>query len=336
MRRTILHIILFALVFTGCEFRPLTDMNNVSYVRVYIDEDIPNVTGGYCHPEFRHPAWRRPDIFRVALYDTGTGNLVAERYLRNQGDDERGHFYDGYIIVNPGTYHFAAWNFGTESTIVDKENNFFQANASTREVYTRNRSNFESVRYDSDHLLVAKVNDVRVPTHEKIDTLRDEGGNPYFTARSIVKSYYIQVGVKGSRWISSASSIISGVAAGARIHDLDINAAGETAVSFGMTSGLLDGDEDHACIYSTFGTFGRFDGTTSDLKVTFEVVTTYGRTIEAVIPMDAIWVTEDALQRQWLIVDEEIEIPEPPPTPGEGGMNPGVEDWGDVESNIVI
>ena len=206
MRRALLHIVFIALVLTGCEFRPLTDMNNVSYVRVYIDEDIPNVTGGYCHPDFRHPSWRRPDIFRVALYDTETGNPVAERYLRNQGDDERGHYYDGYIIANPGTYHFTAWNFGTETTILDRENHFYDVNAYTREIYSRNRGSFETVRYDPDHLLVAEERDIRVPAHDKIDTLRNENGKPYFLARSIVESWYIQVGVKGSQWLQSATS----------------------------------------------------------------------------------------------------------------------------------
>ena len=335
MRRTLIHIILLALVVTACDFRPLADMNNVSYVRVYIDEDITNVTGGYCHPEFRHPIWRRPDIFRIALYDTGSGDIVAERYLRHQGDDERGHFYDGYIIVDPGTYHFAAWNFGTETTVVDKENNLFRANASTREIYTRNRSDFESVRYDADHLLLAEERDINIPRHEKIDTLRDAGGNPFFTASSIVKSYYVQIGVKGSRWLSSASSLISGMSAGAHLYDRDITAYGETALSFGMTGGLIGGDEEHACIYSTFGTFGRLEGTSSELKITFEVVTTYGSKFEVTVPMDEVWLTEDALQRQWLIIDEEIEIPEPP-EPEEGGMNPAVDDWGDVESDIVI
>ena len=50
MRRTLIHILLLALVVTGCDFRPLADMNNVSYVRVYIDEDITNVTGGMSGP----------------------------------------------------------------------------------------------------------------------------------------------------------------------------------------------------------------------------------------------------------------------------------------------
>ncbi len=56
MRRRLMHIAVAALlgwVAAGCDFRPLTDMNNVSYVRIYIDEHLLNVTEGYYNPDFR-------------------------------------------------------------------------------------------------------------------------------------------------------------------------------------------------------------------------------------------------------------------------------------------
>ena len=338
MRRALLHIILTALltvVLAGCEFRPLTDMNNVSYVRIYLDEHILNVTEGFYNPDFRHPAYSRPEIFRVALYDAQDGHLVTERYLRHQGDDERGHYYDGYLIVDPGTYHFSAWNFGTETTTLRYADKFFGADAFTREIQTRNRNGAESIRYDADHLFVADRQGVVISTHEKVDTLRNETGDPFFIATSVVKSYYLQIGIKGSQWLSSATSLLNGVAADVRLCDRVIGEDGEATLAFRMTRGMLDTD-DHACIYSTFGTFGRLDGTRSDLRVTFEVVTTYGSRFEVTIPMDEVWLSSDALEHQWLIIDREIEIPEPPPAPGGGGMDPGVEDWDNIESDIVI
>ena len=339
MRGRLRHIVWVALLgfaAAGCDFRPLADMNNVSYVRVYVDEHILNVTEGFYNPDFQHPAYVRPDIFRVALYDAGSGDLVTERYLRHQGDDERGHYYDGYLIVDPGTYHFSAWNFGTETTIVGKEKQFFGADAYTREIYTRNRSGNESIRYDADHLFVADRQDIVIQRHETIDTLRNENGDPFFLARSVVKSYYLQIGIKGSQWLSSATSLLNGVAADVRLYDRSLGEEGEATLAFGMTRGKLQDAEDHACIYTTFGTFGRLEGTSSNLRVTFEVVTTYGQRFEVSIPMDEVWLTQDALEHQWLIIDQEIEIPEPPPAPGGGGMDPGVEDWGDIESDIVI
>ena len=337
MRRTIMHIVLAALlgiVAAGCEFRPLTDMNNVSYVRIYIDEHILNVTEGFYNPDFRHPSYVRPEILRVALYDASSGSFVTERYLRHQGDDELGHYYDGYLIVDPGTYNLLAWNFSTETTIVGNEKQFFEADAYTGEIYSLRKNG--SVRYDADHLFVADRRNIAVNTHEDIDTIRNESGAPYLVAKSVVKSYYIQIGIKGSQWLASATSLLSGVAADVRLCDRTIGNEGETTLIFGMTQGILDQDEDHACIYSTFGTFGRLEGTHSDLNVTFTVVTTYGQTFDVSIPMDEIWLTTDAIDNQWLIIEKEIEIPEPPPAPGGGGMDPDVENWGDIESDILI
>ena len=339
MRRRLLHIVwvmLLGAIAAGCDFRPMTDMNNVSYVRIYIDEHILNVTEGYYNPDFRHPEYVRPEIFRVGLYDAGSGELVTERFLRHQGDDARGHYYDGYLVADPGTYHLSAWNFGTETTVVGKDKQFFETDAYTREIYTRNRSGNESIRYDADHLFVTGRKDIVIKRHDKIDTLRNEHGEPFFLAESVVKSYYLQIGVKGSQWLSSATSLLNGVAADVRLCDHTLGEEGEATLVFGMTRGLLPGEEDHACIYTTFGTFGRLEGTPSDLRITFEVVTTYGKRFEVSIPMDEVWLTQDALEHQWLIIDREIEIPEPPPAPGGGGMDPGVDDWDDIESDIVI
>ena len=39
----------------------------------------------------------------------------------------------------------------------------------------------------------------------------------------------------------------------------------------------------------------------------------------------------------WLLLDDEIEIPEPPDEPGSGGgFEPGVDDWDDIETDIII
>ena len=327
-------LMMLIIVAAGCEFRPLSEMNNVSYVRIYIDENIPNVTEGYYNPDFRHPAYSRPDIFRVALYDAASGSLVTERYLRHQGDDERGHYYDGYLIVNPGTYHLYAWNFGTETTIVGNEKEFFEADAYTREIYSHSESG--SIRYDSDHLFVVEKKDIPVSVHDDIDTLRSVSGDPYFVAGSVVKSYYIQIGIKGSQWLSTATSLLNGVASDVRLCDRSPGEKGEATIAFGMTRGFIDQDKEHACIYATFGTFGRLEGTQSDLYISFKVVTTYGQNFDVSIPMDEVWLTRDAIDRQWLIIDKVIDIPAPPPSSGGGGMDPGVENWGDIESDILI
>ena len=116
---------------SSCDFRPLAKVGNTHYVRVYIDEHIPNITEGFYNPEYDRPKYRRPEVMRVVLADPTNGKIAAERYLRNQGDDARGHYYDGYIICDPGQWSLLAWNFDTEATIVGNTSDIFQASAYT-------------------------------------------------------------------------------------------------------------------------------------------------------------------------------------------------------------
>ncbi len=54
--------------------------------------------------------------------------------------------------------------------------------------------------------------------------------------------------------------------------------------------------------------------------------------------MKDVFLREEALVHQWLILDDIIDIPPPPnpPEAGAGGLNPSVEDWNEVDSAIPI
>ena len=206
----------------SCEKRPLVELSNTPYVKVYVDEELLNVTTGFYNESYNKPAYKSPTVLRVLLTDPETGNVKAERYLRNQGQDEIGHYYDGYIIADPGAYNLIAYNFDTESTIIGSSNNHFGINAYTNEIashlYTkipsrspsRNKENketqqtqgeaegksptdpegkgpvVESIVYDPDHLFVANSDELIIPYSETVDTLRATDGKPYFYAESIV------------------------------------------------------------------------------------------------------------------------------------------------------
>lgn len=341
----------------GCEFRPLLDPTNVSYVRVYVDETILNVTTGYYNERFYHPSYTRPAILRVGLFDTETGNLVAERYLRNQGDDELGHYYDGTIVIGAGTYDLIAYNFGTESTIVGNEYNCFGMTAFTNEISPAIKAKLksrtktgedegdatvtkadESIRYDADHLFVANAVGVTVREHDKVDTLRSTTGEPYFYAESLVKSYYIQVGIKGIQYVASSASLLTGMSRQAHPLDRDFVSGGEATLYFEMMNGTYpDRGDDYACIYTTFGTFGRLPDADNQMLVSFEFQTTYGTTYQETFPLADEFMHEDAIVHQWIIIDKVIEIPDPPPDyQGQGGLKPSVDKWGEVDSEFTI
>ena len=341
----------------SCEKRPLLEISNTHYVRVYVDETILNVTTGFYNDSYTKPVYKSPTVLRVTLTDPETGNVKAERYLRNQGNDANGHYYDGYIIADPGHYKLMAYNFDTESTIIGSGHNRYEIKAYTNEIashlYTKIPSRMksmtkddgkagpiESIVYDPDHLFVADCGDLYVPYMEQIDTLKTPEGTPHFNATSIVKSYFMQIKVKGAQYVSSAVSLLEGMASSAKLNDRSLDQENPVVIYFEMMS---DKDrartaDDEAIIYATFGMFGRVDGEANLLEVTFDFVTTYGVPYSATFDITEDFSKPEAVNNQWLLLDHEITIPAPPPSSGSGGggFRPSVGDWGDVNTDIVI
>lgn len=364
MMRRFLLLPVLALLAVACEFRPLEDPSNVSYIRVYVGEQDLNVTTGFYNPDFIHPDFQPPEVIRVALFDPETGVMVSERYLRTQGEDEKGTYFEGYIVAAPGTYNLLAYNFGTESTIVDEENNCYGMAATTNEIAPslmsklkstiQNRSvdnddnttragtkSDDKIRYDADPLFVAGSEGITVRPHHGIDTLRSTTGNPWFDAETVVKAYFIQIGVTNAQYIASSSCLLSGMAASTHMLEPDFEQSLETTLYFPMhpgsyPDGYKPGVTDYRCIYSTFGTFGRLPGAENLLKASFEFTTTYGLQVDTTFNIALEFLKEDAIEHQWLVLDFEIEIPEPPPGEDSGGLKPGVDDWDHVDSEIDV
>lgn len=361
--KAVVMVLLPLALLEGCVRRELVDVGNTHYVRVYLDEHIMNVTGGFYSESNVHPVYKRPQILRVALADKETGTVRAERYLRNQGDDDKGHYYDGYIIADPGWYDLLVYNFDTEVTLIQNQNNFMTSKAYTNEIashlrsqlYSRTKvSDDEKIVYDPDHLFVAAIEDVRVPYVNYIDTLHTQEGG-YFVAESIVKSYYVQVRVAGMKYVSSAVSLLDGLAGSSNLATGMMNEDDPVTVYFEMTpggesqaTGMRKADameardleneedaEDLVVLYTTFSTFGKIPSATNNLEITFDFMTVYGEPYYERIDITDVFSTPEALEHQWLLIDKTIVIPEPPPSAG-GGFNPGVDEWGDVNTDITI
>lgn len=356
------------LLLSACDFRPLADTANVSYVRVYVDDDLLNVTTGFYDDSVREetggaidvhlirPNYDRPEILRIGLFNVSDGSLVSERYLRNQGDDELGHYYDGYITVEPGTYHLIAYNFGTESVVLDGEYNCYDMQAYTNEVAASIRSKFKSrtkvgngtkagemIRYDADNLFVASAEGIVVPRHSRIDTLRNNDGKASFEASSVVKSYFLQVGIIGAQYVASAACLLTGMASSTHLLTPDFEQSEETTLYFEMypgswPDGYKPGQTDYRCIYTTFGTFGRLPDIETTLNISMEFLTTYGEQVDTTFSVSTEFLKADAIDHQWILPDFIVKIPDPPdPGPSsEGGLAPSVDEWGEVHSEFDI
>lgn len=348
MRRMIFISVVILTVLSSCERRPLLDLYNTHYVRVYIDEQLLNVTTGFYNPDHQKPSYASPSILRVALADPATGAVRTERYLRNMARDERGTYYDGYIIAEPGRYNMMAYNFDTESSIVTASNSHYQAKAYTNEIASHLYSKIpsrvkapvpdERIVYDPDHLFVVDCGDVVVDYVDHLDTLRTHEGD-YFHGESIVKSYYLQVKVKGMKYVSSSVSLLDGMAGSAMLHGGVLNTDDPVTVYFEMIkSETPENSEGESVIYTTFNTFGKLPETISNLEITFDFLTTYGKHYSEKLDITDKFNEPDAINHQWIIIDHTVTIPDPPaPTPGSGGgFVPEVGPWEDIETDIII
>lgn len=357
--RRILHIlaaVTVLLMSASCERRPLMDLSNTHYVRVYINEDINNVTTGFYNENNVRPVYVAPDILRITLADPETGNIVAERFLRNKGEDKRGKYYDGYIVADPGVYSLMVYNFDMETTQITSINNHHEAKAYTNEIAAHLKTNipsrakisqktskvpgYDKVVYDPDHLFRVSCEEVCIPYTDFIDTLKTSDGD-FLRAESMVKSYYLQVKVKGLEFASSSVGLLTGVSGSGWVKDGTMDTKDPVTVYFGMLPGLdeavgvVKGDAGEVTVYTTFNTFGKIPELNNELEITFDFLTVYGKPYSETIDITDVFATEEAQKNRWLLIDHTIEIPKPPEVGG-GGFDPDLEDWGDVEQDMII
>ena len=360
-------LLLTFMLVTSCEHRPLVDLNVTTgkYVRIYINEQIKNVTYGFYAEDIVKPEFINPGVMRVVLCDRETGRMVSERYLQNYGRDERGYYLDCYIGAPVGEYRLMVYNFGTETTQVRNEGNCFGTEGYTNHISmqyypklpkpaTEPKPNYDQMNllYEPDHLWTVADDNVLIKETNSPDTLWNSK-HDYYTAETIVKSYYIQVKVKGAQWISNTSSLLTGVAGSKLVYKNEMVAEPPAILYFEMRErqrqpvmvpkkddkGNASGDGEmeetqSAIIYSTFNTWGKLPDVESVFKITFSFNTVGGGNQTETMDITHNFTTEEAINHQWIIIEKEIEIKEP--EGGGGGFTPGVDEWEDEEHEIII
>lgn len=363
MTKRIVRILLAAALvmvsFSACHRRPLEEPSGA--VRIAIKVDVKTVTN--VNANIRSSVvlygsntslWDEklsqldPELMRVLVYDPETDKLLTQSFISSTEIDAEGNkVFMGSLGISHGNYNFLVYNFDTPTTQVNQENSEQSIIAFTDEVSPAMKARYLgtkadddediNIHYEPEHLLVANEKDVRISPHDTLVVVRTE-------ASTVVDTYYLQVRVKGMQFSSSASAVISGLSPsnhiGYNIRTVDPSAA----VVFDMQKGQdlsLDGDnKDILC--AVFNTFGKIDQVSSDLYVTFNVFDTAGNLRQYTANLDDVFKTEEAILYHWLIVDESclvIDIPDPgvnPPTPGNGGFQPQVDDWEEEEGTMVL
>lgn len=245
-----------------------------------------------------------------------------------------------------GEYRLLTYNFGTESTVLRNENDYTGVEAYTHGIAAHlynllpsraDKRIDENIVYTPDHLFVDSGERIRIPYTSHIDTLRNERGERFFTARSMVKSYYMQIRVKGMQYVSTAVSLLTGMSGSASLHDRSMHAGNPATLYFEMQRSdekIARDDDDTTIIYTTFHTFGKLPDAENSLEVSFDFITSDGRALSATIDITDKFSEPDAIEHQWILLDHIIEIPKP--VNGGGGFTPGVDDWGDINTDILI
>ena len=352
MIKSFLHVFVplctIMLLVSACEHRELSDPSIGHYLRIYLDEDIKNVTCGFYDENLKHPEYKRPEVMRVVLADPASGRVVNERFFQHSGEDERGYYIDGHIGAAEGTYNLLVYNFGSAVTQISDEQDYYHMQAYTHPVSeyylqylpaSRLDLNEKSIVYDPEHLFHEVGEPIAFPKASKVDTLKTASGD-WFKAHSVVKSYYLQLRIKGIEWVTSAASLLSGMAKSTVLHKHDGMVA-ENPVNLFFTLNytgkqtVRDGTGSTAILYATFSTFGKVPDVESNLTLNFEFMRKDGTSQVVKLDITDEFYTELAKEKQWILLDHEIVIT-PPEEEVSGGMTPGVDEWEDIETEVQI
>ena len=201
----------------------------------------------------------------------------------------------------------------------------------------KNEINKSSIRYCPDHLFLVTSEPIKIKKNVQVDTLLNAQGD-FFTAKSIVKSYYLQVRIKGFEYVKTAVSLLGGMAGTKTLRTGNMVETDVVNIFFDMDYAEVtrskDGSTKTAVLYATFNTFGKLPDEPSVYTLNFEFTRTDGTSQVESIDITSMFDEPMVKTEQWILLEKEIEIT---PTFGDsGGMQPGVDDWGDIWSNIQL
>ena len=156
-----------------------------------------------------------------------------------------------------------------------------------------------------------------------------------------MKSYYLQLRIKGIEWVGSAASLLSGMAKSTILHNHDgMVTTSPVNLFFTMNytgkKTVRDGTGNTAVLYTTFNTFGKVPGVTTSLTLNIEFSRLDGTSQVEEIDITSMFETPMVKENQWILIDHEIVITPPENGVAGGGMTPGVDEWIEAETEVRI
>ena len=306
-------VLLLSILAIACQRRPLTTADYAVIVNLEIEKDIVN-----------YEVEKDPSLMRCIFYDSNTGAFVTQAFLPPTG---------GQVSLIPAReYDVLVYNFDTESTWLEDENWYHTIYASTSLIpdsfKTKLRSRAsktddEQIVYDPDHLYVGRLNDVFIPSRS-VDApavVLD------IKCETVVESWLLEVKtITGAKNIGSMAAVVTSLAGSNKIA-YDERSAEYVSVYF--DNQVIDQD---GVLTAKFNTFGWTDRITEPqvLSLVFTDVAGKGHVFNIDVSDQFIDNPEQIIR-----INVEIDIPEPM-TSGDGGFVPKVDEWDEINTDIII
>lgn len=313
MKYTYIYIIALILVLAGCQRRPLTEADYAVQLNITLNKDIVN-----------HTVEKDPSLMRCIFFDSENGAFVTQAFLPPEG---------GIVNLIPSrTYNVLVYNFDTESTWIKEENWFHKIYASTSlipdsfKTKLRSRStkvDEEMIVYDPDHLFVGRLNNVFIPAR----SVEAEMVVLNVEAKSVVQSWKIELSkVTGTENIGSIAGVITSLTQKSYI---GLGELSEDYISVYFDNTAVD---EEGFLTAGFNTFGRNPQCIEPqiLSLVFIDVAGKGKTYNFDVTKQ---MTDNP--EQIIRLETEIDIPKPM-TDGNGGFVPKVDEWEDINTDIII
>ncbi len=315
MRRIYTYILLVLLcaLASSCKRRPLTTADYMVIVNIEIEKDIVN-----------HTVEKDPSLMRCIFYDSESGAFVTQAFLPPTG---------GQVSLIPSReYDVLVYNFDTESTWLEEENWYHKIYASTSIIPDSFRTKLRSratkgeeelIVYDPDHLFVGRLNDVFIPA-------RSVDAPPVVldvTCETVVESWLLEVKtVTGVKNIGSIAGVITALSGSNKIGP---NERSTDFVSVYFDNQVID---ENGVLTAKFNTFGwnKDINEPQVLSLVFTDVAGKGHVYNFDVSNQF-----PGNKEQIIRIVTEIDIPEPM-TSSDGGFVPKVEDWDEVNTDIII
>ena len=313
MRRIILYSLMLICILASCKRRPLTTADYTVIVNIELEKDIIN-----------YEVKKDPSLMRCIFYDHETGAFVTQAFLPATG---------GQVSLTPSrTYDVLVYNFDTEATWIEQENWFHSIYASTSlipdsfktKLKTRgSKVGEEQIVYDPDHLFVGRMENVFIPSRA-VDA-------PAFVinikAETVVQTWIIEVTeVTGRENIGTMAGVVTALA---EYNKIAYNQRSLDYVSVYFDNQVID---DNNLLTAKFNTFGvnPQNGQKQILSLVFTDISGKGYVFDFDVTLQMLN-NKDQIIR----IKTEIDIPKPI-TSGDGGFAPVVDEWDEINTDIII